>query len=190
MMIMKNIADRKRKPVSHSWRYWNVMTFYERFEHSVAMILSGLISIIILIALWDLAREVFNLLMLGSFDLLNHQVFQVVFGMIMTLLIAMEFNHSIIKVLERQAHIIQVKTVILIAQLALARKFIILDFANTEAIKIAALGFAVLALGIVHWMLRERDQVDVHKKIHRQFTEDSLMAEQKPDQIASQQTAK
>jgi uncharacterized membrane protein (DUF373 family) len=73
--------------------------------------------------------------------------------MIMTLLIAMEFKHSILKVLERKSHIIQVKTVILIAQLALARKFIILDFATTSAIKLASLGFAVLVLGVVYYLL-------------------------------------
>ncbi|MEW7979151.1 MAG: phosphate-starvation-inducible PsiE family protein [Candidatus Sedimenticola endophacoides] len=133
------------------------MSFYERFEHVVALVLSAVISVIILIALWRLVSEVFSLLVLGILDPLDHQVFQVIFGMIMTLLIAMEFKHSILKVLERQAHIIQVKTVILIAQLALARKFIILDFAGTEATKLAALGFAVLVLGAVYWLLQERD---------------------------------
>jgi uncharacterized membrane protein (DUF373 family) len=133
------------------------MSFYERFEHVVALVLSAVISVIILIALWRLISEVFSLLVLGVLDPLDHRVFQVVFGMIMTLLIAMEFKHSILKVLERQAHIIQVKTVILIAQLALARKFIILDFAATEATKLAALGFAVLVLGAVYWLMQERD---------------------------------
>jgi uncharacterized membrane protein (DUF373 family) len=74
----------------------------------------------------------------------------------MTLLIAMEFKHSIVKVLERRAHIIQVKTVILIAQLALARKFIILDLQSTEAMQVFALGFAVLVLAVAHWLLRDR----------------------------------
>jgi hypothetical protein len=42
----------------------------------------------------------------------------------MTLLIAMEFKHSILRVIARKERIIQVKTVLLIALLALARKFI------------------------------------------------------------------
>lgn len=155
--MRQNIEDRDCRPKSDTRRYWGVMNFYERFEHVVALVLSAVISVIILIALWRLVSEVFLLLVLGVLDPLDHKVFQVVFGMIMTLLIAMEFKHSIFKVLERQAHIIQVKTVILIAQLALARKFIILDFAATEATKLAALGFAVLVLGAVYWLLQERD---------------------------------
>ncbi|MFN4147993.1 MAG: phosphate-starvation-inducible PsiE family protein, partial [Rhodocyclaceae bacterium] len=83
-----------------------------------------------------------------------------VFGAVMTLLIAMEFKHSIIQVAMRRSNIIQLKTVILIALLALARKFIILDPENTGADKIAALAGAVLALGIVYWTIRERDEHD------------------------------
>ena len=79
----------------------------------------------------------------GGLDLLDHDVFQNLFGSIMTLL--------------RRDSIIQVKTVILIALLALSRKFVILDIATTIAATIAALASATLVLGIVYWLLRERD---------------------------------
>jgi uncharacterized membrane protein (DUF373 family) len=151
---MTDLQERKARPETDTRRYWAVMSFYERFEHVVALALSAVISVIVVIALWRLIREVFTLLILGALDPLDHRVFQSVFGMIMTLLIAMEFKHSILKVLERSSHIIQVRTVILIAQLALARKFIILDFATTSAAKLAALGFAILVLGAVYWLLK------------------------------------
>jgi uncharacterized membrane protein (DUF373 family) len=83
--------------------------------------------------------------------------FQTLFGTIMTLLIAMEFKHSIIPAALRQESVVQVKTVILIALLALSRKFIILDTAATQAATIGALAGATLVLGIVYWLLRERD---------------------------------
>ena len=74
----------------------------------------------------------------------------------MTLLIALEFRHSIVKVAMRRESIIQVKTVILIALIALARKFVVLD-ADTSPAKIAALAGALLSLGIVYWLVRDRD---------------------------------
>ncbi len=153
---MSDIDKRKCRPLTETQQYWSVMTFAERFEHVVALVLSFVIGVIVLVALWRLIHQVFMLLVLGVLDPLDHKVFQAVFGMIMTLLIAMEFKHSILKVLERKSHIIQVRTVILIAQLALARKFIILDFATTSAAKLAALGFAVLVLGAVYYLL-DRD---------------------------------
>jgi len=51
-----------------------------------------------------------------------------------------------------------VRTVILIAQLALARKFIILDFSSTSAGKLAALGFAILVLGVVYYLLAREQE--------------------------------
>lgn len=137
--------------------HWPVMTAYERFEQVVALVLSLIVAVVIVIALIQLGIRVLPLLIGGAVDILDHGVFQALFGMIMTLLIAMEFKHSIIRVALRQESIVQVKTVILIALLALSRKFIILDVETTEATTIAALAGATLVLGIVYWLLRERD---------------------------------
>lgn len=135
---------------------WKVMSFYERFEQVIALIMSGVIAVVIVISLMQLIRTVYHLLFLEALNPLEHHVFQAVFGMIMTLLIAMEFKHSIIKVALRRDSIIQVKTVVLIALIALSRKFVILDIETTSA-RIAALAGATLALGLVYWLLRERD---------------------------------
>jgi uncharacterized membrane protein (DUF373 family) len=69
----------------------------------------------------------------------------------------MEFKHSIILVAFRRSNIIQVKTVVLMALLALSRKFVILDSKATAASTIAALAGATFVLGVVYWLLRERD---------------------------------
>lgn len=132
------------------------MSFYERFEQVVALALSGVIAVIVVVSLLQLVQVVFTLLVLDAFNPLDHKVFQTVFGIIMTLLIAMEFKHSIIRVALRRDSIIQVKTVVLIALLALSRKFVILD-PDIGPGKIAALAGATLALGVVYWLLRERD---------------------------------
>ncbi|WP_395764839.1 MULTISPECIES: phosphate-starvation-inducible PsiE family protein [Pseudomonadales] len=135
---------------------WRLMTVYERFEQVVALVLSAVIAVIIVVSLFQLIAIVFTLLVLDAFNPLDHKVFQSVFGMIMTLLIAMEFKHSIVRVALRKESIIQVKTVILIAILALARKFIILD-PDVDPAKLAALAGTILALGLTYWLMRERD---------------------------------
>ena len=140
---------------------WNAMSFYGRFEQLVTWILTLCIAVIIAIALFRLVATIFQLLVFGALNPLNHEEFEVIFGMIMTLLIAMEFNHSILQTLERLHRIIQVKTVILISILALARKFIVLNIEVTPALTIAALGFAIIALGVVYWLLRERNDRSV-----------------------------
>ena len=136
---------------------WPLMTAYERFEQVVALVLSFIIAAVIVLALVQIVVRVLPLLIGGGVDILEYGVFQALFGTIMTLLIAMEFKHSIIRAALRQESVVQVKTVILIALLALSRKFIILDTVATEAATIGALAGATLVLGIVYWLLRERD---------------------------------
>ena len=80
---------------------WAIMSFYERFEQVVALVLSAVIAVIIVVSLFQLISIVFTLLVLDAFNPLDHKVFQSVFGMIMTLLIAMEFKHSIVRVDQR-----------------------------------------------------------------------------------------
>jgi len=155
-MKPSHLPEPSESPLQTLRREWAVMSFYERFEQVVALALSGVIAVIVVVSLLQLVQVVFTLLVLDAFNPLDHKVFQTVFGMIMTLLIAMEFKHSIIRVALRRDSIIQVKTVVLIALLALSRKFVILD-PDIGPGKIAALAGATLALGVVYWLLRERD---------------------------------
>jgi len=150
---------------------WPKLNLYQRFEQVVTLILSLIISVVIIVALFELIAKVWTMLVSGVFDPLNHQVFQTVFGAIMTLLIAMEFKHSIIRVVSRNNSIIQIKTVAFIAILALARKFIILDISKTSAETIAALAITILALAGVYWLVsdseyRKGSRTDVPPKEH------------------------
>lgn len=97
---------------------------------------------------------------------LDHAVFQAIFGMIMTVLIALEFNHTILSILHRKDSIVQLRTVILIALLAMARKFIILDITTVQPLTIIGLAFAVLALGSVYWVVREQDRRQVAENLN------------------------
>lgn len=74
------------------------------------------------------------------------------------MLIALEFNHTILSILRRKESIVQLRTVILIALLAMARKFIIIDFTALEPLTVIALAIAVLAVGLVYWLVREQDR--------------------------------
>ena len=127
---------------------------------SALLILGSLLQALILLAPLELIANqpasLFSLLIIDAFNPLDHRIFQNVFGMVMTLLIAMEFKHSIVRVALRRDSIIQVKTVILIGLIALSRKIVILD-PDVSPAKVAALAGATLALGLTYWLLRERD---------------------------------
>lgn len=137
---------------------WAVLTLYQRFEQAVTLALSGLLIVVILAAMWNLfLRVLFDLVLDGSLDPTDHQVFQSVFGAIFTVIIALEFKRSIVVSVESHDTVFHVRTVVLVALLALLRKFIILDIDKTGAATIAALALATLALGGIYWIIRQQD---------------------------------
>ena len=140
---------------------WPTLSAYERFEQVVSLILTVLISLVIVAALVHLSGRILLLLLFGLVDPAEQTVFQTIFGMIITVLIALEFNHSVLTVLEREHSIVQVRTVVLIALLALVRKFIIIDATKVEPLTLVGLAAAALALGAVYWLVREQDRRDV-----------------------------
>jgi uncharacterized membrane protein (DUF373 family) len=90
-----------------------------RLESTVALTLTFIVALIIVVALYRLAESVLAGLLFGVLDPLDPAVLQRVFGEILTLLIAL---------------------------LAVARKFIVLDLAAVT-----------LVLGVTYWLIRERD---------------------------------
>ena len=138
---------------------WRLLSVYQKFEHLVILILTCLIAIVIAAAVWNLTLKIlFGLILANAFDPADYIAFQTVFGMIFSVVIALEFKRSLLVAAERRESIVQVRTVILLAMLAIVRKLIILDLKSTDAVQLFALAAAILALGCVHWLVREQDR--------------------------------
>ena len=148
--------------ISERWKQtkeqWAILTYYQRFESLVAFTITIIIGLIVLVALYRLTISVVLGLVLDFLDPLDNKVFQTIFGEIMTLLIAMEFNHTLQYVVAREQSVIQTKVVLLIALLAVARKFIILDVHEMSAGHLLGLAAITLVLGVTYWLMRERDE--------------------------------
>ncbi len=87
----------------------------------------------------------------------------------MTVLIALEFKHSVLIMLKRHQSSVQARTVILIALLAVVRKFIILDMSEGPPLTMIGLAAATLALGSVYWLIRDQDDRDEKRRRHNAF---------------------
>ena len=117
--------------------HWDALSLYQRFESLVAIMLTGLIAVVSLVALYRLSVSVLLGLVVGALDPTDPRVFQAVFGEVLTLMIALEFNHTL--------HL-----------LALARKFILIDLASTSAGQLLGLAAMAVALGVVFWFMGGR----------------------------------
>jgi uncharacterized membrane protein (DUF373 family) len=133
-------------------------SLYQWFERVVVLFLTFLIAVVVVAAVWTLSLKIlFGLVLAGGLDPSDFRVFQAVFGMIFTVIIALEFKKSLLVVAERREAVVQIRSVIVIALLAICRKIIILDLNETDALHTLAFATVILALGVVYWLIRDSD---------------------------------
>jgi uncharacterized membrane protein (DUF373 family) len=149
--------------IRQEWRdareQFRLFSLYQRFEYIVVLILTALIAVIVVAAVWNLSLKVlFGLVLSRGLDPSDYEIFQAVFGMIFTVIIALEFKKSLLVIAERRGSVVQIRSVIMIALLAICRKLIILDLQTTDASYIFALAAAILALGLVYWLIPNSNQ--------------------------------
>jgi uncharacterized membrane protein (DUF373 family) len=148
-----------KQEFKHAGEQFRLLSIYQRFEHVVVTILTALIAIIVVVAVWNLSVKIlFGLVLSGSLDPSDYSIFQAVFGMIFTVIIALEFKKSLLVIAERRDNVVQIRSVVMIALLAICRKVIILDLRQTDTSQVFALAAAILALGVVYWLIRDSDQ--------------------------------
>ncbi len=138
---------------------------YEAFARLVGFLLSVAVSLIIVLALVDLfvalARDV-----VGTGGAFEYETFQSLFEMVLTVLIALEFNHTLAGIVSGRGGLIQVRAVVLIGILVIVRKFILIDIESTSAMFLIGLALAIFALGVVYWLV-----VDVDNRARRTVAE-------------------
>ena len=148
MSIKEQFKDAREK--------FKLLSLYQQFEHIIIIILTAMISVIVVVAVWNLSQKIlFGLILSGNLDPSDYAIFQAVFGMIFTVIIALEFKKSLLVMAERRDSVVQIRSVVMIALFAICRKVIILDLAETDAMHTLALAAAILALGVVYWLIRD-----------------------------------
>jgi uncharacterized membrane protein (DUF373 family) len=80
------------------------------------------------------------------------------FGLILTVIILVEFNHSIVLAIRQRSGAIQVRIVVLITIMVLARKLVLLDYAAASVETLLGLGGLALALGGLYWLISDGEQ--------------------------------
>ena len=152
---------RLKDELSRGRQQWRLLPFYQKFEHAVILVLTALIAIVVALAVWNLVLKVLlSILSTGGLDPTDYTVFQALFGMILTVIIALEFKRSLLVVAERRHGVVQVRTVVLIALLAIVRKLMIIDLSAADAQQVLALATTILALGGVYWLVRDQERRD------------------------------
>jgi len=137
-------------------KVWSGLGHYERFERIALRIIQTLLALMTAYAIVLVIAEIARDAALGSI-FIEKAVLQDAFGSILTVLILLEFNHSVQVAASQRSGVIQVRIVVLITILVIMRKLMLLDY-ETITVQMM-LGFAalLLSLGALYWLIMSGD---------------------------------
>ena len=132
-------------------------TLYEWFEQIILGIVVFIISLVIVYSLILATITLFNDLISGT-GFVETGALKDTFGLILTVIILVEFNHSIVLAIRQRSGAIQVRIVVLITIIVLARKLVLLDYATATVETLLGLGGLALSLGGLYWLISDGEQ--------------------------------
>jgi uncharacterized membrane protein (DUF373 family) len=141
-------------------------TPYEWFEQIILGIIVFIMSLVIIYSL-VLATITLADDLVSGIGSMETSALKDTFGLILTVIILVEFNHSIVLAIRQRSGAIQVRIVVLITIMVLARKLVLLDYTTASVETLLGLGALALSLGGLYWLISDGER--------RRVTPDSIV---------------
>jgi uncharacterized membrane protein (DUF373 family) len=136
---------------------WPELASYAGFERIALGSVLVMLGAITVCAIVFVAIKLVSDLMLGE-SFLDKAALQDTFGLILTIVILLEFNHSIYVAMTQGSGAVQTRIVVLIAVLVIARKLMLKDFDAIDFQTLLGYGGLLLALGALYWLISDGDR--------------------------------
>ena len=146
-------------PKYAEWKKSGESSIYLRFEWFALACLMIMLAAITVYAIAMTAVALAGDLINGE-ALFEAATLKETFGRILTILIVIEFSHSVHVAMTKHVGALQAKILVLITILVIVRKLILMDLATLDARLILALGGLLLALGGLYWLISFGDRFE------------------------------
>ncbi len=131
---------------------------YDWFELLVVAALTLMVALSVVLTMVHAAYVLYESIGAGVHNF-GHDQFVAVFGAFMTVLIALEFNHTVLPEISSGTPIVKVRAVILVALLALARKLVLVDYHQEDFTTLIGLAVLVASATLAYWVVR-KDEIE------------------------------
>ncbi|GAB4174642.1 MAG: phosphate-starvation-inducible PsiE family protein [Geothermobacteraceae bacterium] len=129
---------------------------YQWFERLVVAILTLMVAVSVILTLVHSGFELYHVATTGP-TLFDHNQFIKVFAAFMTVLIALEFNHTVLPDISEKKPVVKVRAVLLVAMLALARKVVLVDFKKVSYTSMIGLAVLIVCVSVAYWVIRQEE---------------------------------
>ncbi|PLY02229.1 MAG: diguanylate cyclase [Desulfuromonas sp.] len=131
---------------------------YHHFERLVVAVLTIMVAISVVLTLAQSGVALYHVVVSDT-HMIDHDAFIKVFGTFMTVLIALEFNHTVLPDITSKSALVKVRSVLLVALLALARKVVLVDFKEVQYTSMVGLAVLIVAVAATYWVIQKDETV-------------------------------
>ena len=139
-------------------KHWQKLEYYAYFEQIVLHLLLLFLALITIYMVVLVAMQLVEDFQLGAAAFMDKAVLQDAFGSILTVLILLEFNHSVAVAIRQKTGAIQVRIIIFIAILVIVRKLMVLDYSTASVQSLLGYSCLLVSLGALHWLVAHGDR--------------------------------
>ena len=133
------------------------LQYYEQFERIALICVMVLLGVLTVYEIVFATIKIAGDLALGE-AFLDTAALQDTFGLILTVIILLEFNHSIFVALTHHTGAIQTRIAVLIAILVIVRKLMLQDISHFDLQSVLGFAGLLLALGGLYWLISDGDR--------------------------------
>ncbi|MDD4484318.1 MAG: phosphate-starvation-inducible PsiE family protein [Methanoregula sp.] len=130
-----------------------MLEFINRFERLVYMLLIALLVVVLIFAMGEMFWYLWVSVTNAPIGLLENHELTSVLGTFLLVLIAVELLDTMKAYIEE--NVIHVEIVVLLAIIAIARKVILLDPAQTNGFELIGIGIIIIGLAAAYYLMRK-----------------------------------
>jgi uncharacterized membrane protein (DUF373 family) len=130
-----------------------VNQLFDRFQRAITIALMVLMALVVVCAVLDLGRDLFLALSKPPHVFIPIENLLGLFGMFLLVLIGIELLDTLRAYLSEK--VVHEEVILVAALIAVARKVIVLDVKDLDALKLIGIGVIILAVAAAYWIVKQ-----------------------------------
>lgn len=134
-----------------------VSRLFDRFQRIITIVLMVMMALVVVCSILDLGRDLVLALRQPPHVFIPIEGLLGLFGMFLLVLIGIELLDTLRAYLSE--NVVHEEVILAAALIAVARKVIVLDVKDLEALKLVGIGVIIISVAVAYWIVKQ-----THKK--------------------------
>jgi uncharacterized membrane protein (DUF373 family) len=130
-----------------------VSQIFDRIQRVITIVLMILMVLVVVLATLDLCRHIYQEVSKPPYMFLAVDNLLDIFGMFLLVLIGIELLDTVRAYLAE--HVVHEEVILVAALIAIARKVIVLDVKELDALKLIGIGVIIITVAVAYWIVKQ-----------------------------------